>query len=153
MIELWKVVNEFPNYEVSNLGGVRNIKFHRPNKTSLNNRGSLITAFYKGGKLYRRALSTIVAKSFLPPPERDDFDCVINLDGDKLNCVWTNLAWRPYHFAVKYNRERIYDPFPDWNTTFYDQSTGESYQTLQECAIRYGLLEGAIYMSLLQGES
>jgi hypothetical protein len=153
MSELWKVVEEFPNYEVSNLGGVRNAKHDRPNKTSINNRGILITAFYKHGKLYRRALSNVVARLFLPPPEREDFNSVINLNGDRFNCRSDNLAWRPYHFAVKYFRERALEPFPRWNKPFVMVETGEVFQSPNECATRYGLLETGIYLSLVKGNT
>jgi hypothetical protein len=151
MHEQWKVVDEFPNYEVSNFGEIRNSKFSRPNRTSLNTNGVVTTYLCKDKKQYARSLALIVAKAFLDKPERADFTNIIHLDGNKQNCLPSNLVWRPYHFAVKYNRERLKDPFPDWSTSFRVNETNEVFDHPRDFAMKYGLLEMAIYSALVEG--
>lgn len=149
MEECWGTLEEFPNYSVSDKGNVRN-----------ESKGTLLhpnyvqdltptVSLYRDGKQHRRAVANLVAITFLPTPEREDFNTIIYLDGDRTNTSVTNLAWRPRHFAIKYHRERFLDPFPNWRRRFRMVETNEIYDHPAECAVKYGLLEGGIYLALV----
>jgi hypothetical protein len=87
----WRIIEEFPNYEVSEYGDVRNIK-----------RGSLVTPhylgdgypslqLYKNGKRWFRRVPRLVAIAFVPNP--DNKPQVNHIDGDITNSHYSNLEW------------------------------------------------------------
>lgn len=151
MQEEWRIIEEFPDYEISDYGNIRNLRFNRPKQSSINNRGMVVTCLSSKGKHYTRSIAILVATAFLGEPDNDYEDSVINLDGDKHNCRFDNLAWRTRHFAVRYNRERMIDPYPEWNKPFKMIETNERFFNPREPAIKYGLLESSITISLFIG--
>ena len=82
---MWKQLDDFPNYEVSDKGEVRNIKTQRVLKPWLN------SGYYKvdlcGNNLL---LHRLVATAFLGA---DLGECVRHIDGDTSNNCLSNLAW------------------------------------------------------------
>ena len=70
-IEVWKGIPSFKNYEVSNLGNVRSLNYHRTGKTKVlincvNSSGRYAVNLYKEGKRYGgQNISVLVAKAFL----------------------------------------------------------------------------------------
>lgn len=88
--ERWKTIDGHPNYEVSSLGKVRNIKTDR-----------LLTP-YDDGKGYLRVkvdgkslrLHILVASAFLSNP--DNKPVVNHLHGNKYDCRASQLEWATY---------------------------------------------------------
>ena len=98
MTEVWKIIEDYPNYSVSNLGRVRN------NKT-----GRIIKAVVSGGRKRYRIYSgkcfnvvlypprktfkvhRLVAMAFIPNP--DNKTEVNQKDGNRLNNFVSNLEW------------------------------------------------------------
>ena len=68
MRESWKKIENHPNYEVSNLGKIRNAKTQKHLKPFNNEQGYLLV------KLDRKncRVHILVAKAFLPNPEKKD---------------------------------------------------------------------------------
>ena len=103
MIEEWKVIEENLNYEISNLGRIRNIRnghILTPNKRK---DGYCSVLVLTGFKKYTRVLiHRLVAKAFIPNPNNykevnhKDFNpsnnCVENLEwvSHKTNCLWSS---------------------------------------------------------------
>lgn len=90
--EIWKTVEEFPDYEVSNFGKVRKwyLTYYRyPNPAKAPN-GSLKISFIEDGGTHARMLGKVVYETFM--------GCQTNthdinyLDGDKTNCALSNLV-------------------------------------------------------------
>jgi hypothetical protein len=80
---------------------------------------------------------------------QEEFDHVIQLDGDRSNCRADNLMWRPRWFAIRYHRQwrtphpyRVADPI-------YDVATELVYDGTAGVAITFGLLEKEILFSIL----
>lgn len=148
MNEQWKPIREFPEYSVSNFGEIRSNKSGRIMSLSPNQFGVVQVGLMKDGIQYHRSVPLLVAKEFLPI-KPGPFDTPINLDGDRTNNHVDNLVWRPRWFAIKYNRQFRF-PYPDRiNTPIVDKKTGEVTNNSILCAVRYGLLEEEIVISIL----
>ena len=87
-MESWKVIYDFPNYEISNYGNVRNntkIVKSVPNKHGYNV-VVLCNGTRKSVNVHR-----LVAAAFIPNP--DNKPCVDHIDGDRTNNHADNLRW------------------------------------------------------------
>ena len=148
MTEQWKVIDDFPEYSVSNFGNVCSNKSGRIMSTSPNQFGVVQVGLMKDGVQYHRSVPLLVAKAFLPVRPKP-FDTPINLDGDRRNNHVDNLVWRPRWFAIRYNRQFRF-PYPDRiDSPIADKKTGEMSNNSLACAMRYGLLEDEIVTSIM----
>lgn len=153
MTEFWLQVKDFPdaynedfiqrfsNYNVSNLGRVRNVVTDRIIKLSRTKQGAVKVGLYDGnGKQYTRSLKLLVAHAFVPGYTHDLFNTPIHLDGDQVNCNADNLIWRPRWFAWKYARQfENIDEYVN-RGPIYDCDTSLRYNNIAEAAMRLGLL-------------
>ncbi|MDJ0899829.1 MAG: NUMOD4 domain-containing protein [Xenococcus sp. MO_188.B8] len=89
--EVYKLIPGFPNYEVSNLGNVRNKKIGKVLKLYHSNNGYLTVGFTISGKKKRLLIHRLVAKTFLDNPTCSPE--VNHIDGNRLNNALTNLEW------------------------------------------------------------
>lgn len=91
--EIWKEIDGFPDYEVSNLGRVCSFKGKYPKilKPWKNSCGYLAVGICTGRKRVMKRVHRLVAEAFIPnlknKPE------VNHIDEDKLNNVAENLEW------------------------------------------------------------
>lgn len=108
MMEIWKKIKEYPNYEVSDHGSIRSLgfKFHKakvlkPGLVGKENGQYLSIQFGKNGK--KRYVHRLVAVTFIKNPvnKRE----VNHKDGNKLNNHVSNLEW----VTPSENRQHAYD--------------------------------------------
>lgn len=90
-VETFVKIEGFENYEVSNLGKVRNIKSGRMLKPQLNRNGYLMHLLYENNKQKHLYLHRIIAIAFIDNPEEKP--CVNHIDENKLNNDLSNLEW------------------------------------------------------------
>lgn len=98
MKEIWKEIEDFENYEVSDLGRIRRTGPDcqgRPPKEALkpsnSGMGYLQVCLYKDKKPYMRYVHILVAKAFLPNPlELPE----VNHLGNLSDCRSSKLEWR-----------------------------------------------------------
>ena len=90
MLEEWKIIKEFDNYEVSNLGKIRN-KNKKILKQFINNKGYLQLTLYKNMKKYTVKVHRLVAKAFISNP--NNLLQINHKDGNKQNNCVDNLEW------------------------------------------------------------
>ena len=88
-MEKWKIIDRFSDYEISDIGRVRNTKtkYILSNKNIKN--GYIQAGLCINGKASRQAVHRLVAVTFVPNP--DNNLTVNHKDGNKLNNVATNL--------------------------------------------------------------
>lgn len=91
--ERWLPIAEYPSYEVSSLGRVRNIRTQHILKPAPNSKGYLCVLLYKGSKRNRRThlVHRLVARAFLPNPS--NLPQVNHLNGQKRDNKEVNLEW------------------------------------------------------------
>lgn len=90
-MELWVKSKEFPEYEVSSNGRVRNIKTGRIMKTNLNTRGYEVLCVRKDKEQHSVRVHRLVADAFY---DGDHTGLDVNhIDGNKTNNFVGNLEW------------------------------------------------------------
>lgn len=100
----WAVIEEFPRYEISRTGVIRNVITKEIKYTNKGHKlGYELVQFKKDGKTFGRKVHRLVALAFLPPPSEElvriclskgsGVVLVNHKDGDKLNNNCENLEW------------------------------------------------------------
>lgn len=91
MKELWCVVENFENYEISSYGRIKNIKTNYYKKATLTNDGYLRTTLSKNQKFKTYYVHRLVGIHFLDNGKKLPF--INHKDGDKINNNVYNLEW------------------------------------------------------------
>lgn len=91
--EIWKEIDGFPDYEVSNLGRVCSFKKKYPRimKPGKSSSGYLQVILCMGGKHVTKRIHRLVAEAFVPNLENKP--TVNHIDENKENNVAENLEW------------------------------------------------------------
>ena len=103
--EVWKDIEGYPNYMVSNYGRVKNCMRNKILRPGLGGNGYLTVCLYKNGEGKSYRVNRLVALAFVPNPEgKED---VNHIDEDKLNNCASNLNWMTrseniYHSSHKH---------------------------------------------------
>lgn len=101
MQEVWKPVNEFPTYMVSNLGRVMNkngIILHQYD----NGNGYLIVGLSANNHHYNRRVSRLVALAFIP--NEQGYKEINHINEDKYDNRASNLEWCSRVYNVRYGK-------------------------------------------------
>ena len=149
--EEWRVIEEFPNYLISQYGRVRHKDRNEVRKVALNNKGFPIIVLWleDNPTRYLRQINVLVAKAFLDPPMFDDNsrfpqNQIWHKDGDLKNCYYENLMWETRPRVLEWNemhrRGRPTIPTPKVR----NNRTGVTYDSAYACAIAEGKLESEI---------
>jgi hypothetical protein len=88
---MWKKINDYPNYEVSMWGEVRNIRRGTIMSQSLNDKGYPRVELWEKGKRAKKLVHRLVAEAFIPNPENKEI--VNHKDANKSNPNVGNLEW------------------------------------------------------------
>jgi hypothetical protein len=90
MEEIWKPVNEFPNYHISSFGNIKNVITNKPLKPQLKS-GYLNIALVNNTNRISFKIHRLVALTFIENPENKSD--VNHKDKNKLNNNVLNLEW------------------------------------------------------------
>jgi hypothetical protein len=91
-MEEWKQIENYPNFEISNRGRLKNLSkdkilnFNKPNSS-----GYFIHVFNREGKRTSKGIHWLVAKHFIPNPY--NLPTVEHIDRDSTNNNVDNLKW------------------------------------------------------------
>ena len=91
MEEVWKDIPNFPDYQVSNLGRIKNIKTNLIKKQRINKYGYCDIKLNDKGIYKMFLVHRLVAQAFLPNP--DNLLEVNHIDCNKQNNCVSNLEW------------------------------------------------------------
>lgn len=150
--EIWRTIEGFPDYAVSNYGRVMNIKRQTNMTASPNQKGTLTVGLSRRGYQHRKSVKHLVAETFVDG-QTNTFNTVIQLDGDRSNFHASNLAWRPRWFAFKYMAQL--EDVPDWAYTgpISDRVNGYTFESIVDAATATGVLMEDIKSSLRNGKA
>jgi hypothetical protein len=88
---VWKVIEEFPTYMVSNKGDVMNRKTERILKPGINPHGYQQDVLTEDKVVMTRNVHVLVARAHIGNP--DGLACVDHIDHNRTNNDVTNLRW------------------------------------------------------------
>lgn len=106
MDEIWRKIDAYPGYEVSNVGNVRDVLKDRILKASVNYRGHIRVNLKKPGDIPRPVpIGRLVALAFVDGYFEDAV--VAFKDGNKLNVHADNLFWKQVNFGIRASRDVV----------------------------------------------
>ena len=88
---MWKDIPNFDNYEINDVGEIRNKKTNHVLKHSLNEKGYHKVVLYDNGRKIKTGVHRLVAISFIPNP--NNYKEVNHIDENKNNNSVNNLEW------------------------------------------------------------
>jgi len=92
--EIWKTIEDYPNYEVSTFGNIKNKTSNKLLKPALNSSGYYRCTLINNLKKKTMTIHRIVSQTFLENPENKP--TVNHKDRNKINNNLKNLEWSTY---------------------------------------------------------
>lgn len=144
--EVWREVEEFPHYHVSNHGRVKHAVRDEVRKLTINEKGFpvLLLSSATSPSRYLRQVNMLVARAFLAPPQFETDTAVWHIDGDLKNCRAENLRWEMRSRVLEWNEMHRSGVSKFKTPRVRNNRTGEVYNSAYECALSEGTIESAI---------
>jgi len=149
LTEQWKIIPDFPNYEISSFGRIYNRKHDLMMSSNPNNFGHIKISLLSGEDRcrYTRSVALMVAEAFVPVPNSES-DSLVVLDGNFENVAAYNLAWRPKSFAWRYTRQlKEEQPIHYLNLSVVNVLENVEFESIVQAGIAEGLLFDDIWRS------
>ena len=89
MVEQYKIIKDFENYSVSNLGNIINNKTNRILKPSIDGHGYYTVSLYADGKQFTKKIHKLVGEYFIVNPYNKP--CIDHINNNKLDNNINNL--------------------------------------------------------------
>ncbi len=120
--EEWRSINSYINYQVSNVGRVRNSKTGRILKPKLGSNGYFTVGLSKNGGVKTHMIHQLVAREFLENPNGKP--CIDHIDGNKTNNSLENLRLCSYSQNNR-NRNKRENASSIYKGVCWDRSLGK----------------------------
>ena len=103
MAEIWKKIIDFPNYEISSHGKLKNITTNYM-LSEIYKAGYVKAVLYKDGKSSDKYVHCLVAQAFIPNP--NNLPTVNHIDFDKKHNKIENLEWATHRQQQLHNQKK-----------------------------------------------
>lgn len=141
-MEKYRTIEEFPNYQISNLGNIKNSKNNRVLRPHINKDGYVEYMFKcVDGKRRKRRVHRLVALAFIPNPENKPeihHKNFIKTDNVSDNLMWCttleNNNFNKNHPKIEYNKGCNHYRFSG-----YYSVDGVLYTSLRDAASKLGI--------------
>lgn len=150
MIEIWKDIDGYEGYQVSNLGNVKSLNYGRTGKEkilqpSIKKNGYLMVKLWKDGKLKQYLIHRLVAKAFIPNP--NGYPCVNHKNELKTDNRATNLELVSHSFNANYGtrNKRIAEKL---SIPIYCVELDKVFPSIHEAYRQIGISDGSICLCL-----
>ena len=136
MIEIFKDIEGYEDYQISNLGNVKSLRFGKEKilKPVKDGKKYLCVVLYKQGKHKMCKVHRLVAQAFIPNP--NNYQQVNHKDEDKTNNQVNNLEWCDCQYNIDYSQSK----------QVMCLETGKIYPSTMEVHRQLGFSQG--YISL-----
>ena len=143
-MEIWKPLKNFPSYDGSSEGRIRNIRTRRILKSFITEKGYARVGLQKNGERYMISVHKLIAETFLG--EHPGMD-VWHKDLDRSNNRVDNLEWRTRREIVRETFASGRRRAPRY-TGVRVVETGDIYESVTACAIDTGCDRSEIFKYL-----
>lgn len=149
-MEKWRVIEDFPEFAISSDGRVQNIPKQRFINTRSNLQGfEMVTMYDDTGHQKTRSVAHLVASAYLEEPKNPNYNSIIHLNGDRLDCRSMNLMWRPRWYALQFHK--MFEDMP-YRVAVYIPFLDKVYHSLREACTTHGLVERSTYIDICNGQ-
>ena len=122
MEEIYKKIDDYENYEISNMGNVRNINTGKILKLHETNCGYLRVSVCKDGIMKKFYIHRLVALHFIP--NTDNLREVDHIDRNKANNSISNLRWISPSNNLR-NRPKFKNSSSKYMGVYFDKANGK----------------------------
>jgi hypothetical protein len=130
MDEEYKPIHDLDNYEISNLGNVRNRTNGEIRKAYTNSQGYLEIKLCKNGIYKCKRLHRLIAEAFIENPEKKIL--VEHIDNNKFNNKIENLRWVNHSKSMN-SKNTLGNSFNNKDITFFKKDKNYKIQIKFNC--------------------
>lgn len=141
-MERWLPINDFPKYEVSDKGNVRNAQTGKILHHVKNPKGYHIVLLYKNGGQYTKKVHRLVCSAFYGEPG-NGFE-INHKNGDKSDNSLSNLEWCTGNENIQHAYNSGLRKPPRMKKVKIVE-TGEVFESMSDCARAIGGTVSGIY--------
>jgi len=126
-MEEWKPIEDYDNYEISNLGNVRNKKRNKLLTPIINNKNYYQLNLCKNNKRKNFQLHRLIAIAFIPNP--NNLPITDHIDKNSLNNSIDNLRWVS-HSQNQYNKQKRKNTTSKFRGVFFKKENNKWCSTI-----------------------
>lgn len=158
MKEQFITVKDFPNYEVSNLGRIRNTKTGKFLKPTTTNGGYLRVWLYNDNTKKEHLVHRLVGMTFINNPLNKE--TINHINGIKVDNRIENLEWLSRDENTSHSHRtglnthfQTNNPNKDIMLKCYCVETGEEFESIAQCARSFKTHQSIIYQCIRKNHS
>lgn len=140
---MWKVIKDFPNYSISDIGEIKNNQTNKLLSICQNQEGYKIVQLWKEHKGYMKRIHRLVLETFSPCENMENLE-VNHIDCNINNNMLSNLEWCTSEENTQYRLNLNHKRRQKVKVEFTNGAI-EIYDTITECAKHFQIDTKTIY--------